>query len=157
MDDIINKTVYFAHPISHYNTEFEWEAIEVIIHMLTPIGEDPTEGIIRVMNPNQKWLGGIYKARKEAGDVNPFEIFREIVKACDIVVGVTFFDGALGAGVAEECKIALESGKPVFLLYVHDGDWGEGQIKLFIPFTGLGNYRVLTREETRARIDNGEM
>ena len=60
-------------------------------------------------------------------------------------------DGSIGAGVAEECRVGQESDKEVYLIYLFEGK------KLFMPFTGLMNYTVLTREETRAKIDKGEM
>jgi hypothetical protein len=149
-EDIVmnKKSIYFAHPMSHYDTDFEWECIDVIFTMLNPTG---TEGLISVMNPNQKWLSDLYKARKKSGDQDPFEIFREIARACDIIVGVTFMDGQIGAGVAEECRVGQESGKEVYLIFMHEGR------KLLMPFLGLANYKVLTIEETRDRIYKGEM
>ena len=145
------KVVYFAHPIVHYDTDFEWECINVILTMLTPIDEDPSHGYIHIMNPNQRWLGNLYKQRRDAGHKDPFDIFRQIAKACDITVGCTFFDGVLGAGVAEECKTAQENGRECYLIFVHDDK------KLFMPFSGLAGYKVLSRDETRERIDAGVM
>ena len=149
------KTVYFAHPIAHYDDEIEWTCIEIIMNLLTPNDRDVSDGYIDIMNPNQKWLHNMYVARKEEqcspGDKEPFEIFREIVRACDMVVGVTFFDGTLGAGVAEEMKVGLESGKEVYLIFFNQG------IKFFLPVSNLDNYTILSREETRKRIDKGEM
>jgi hypothetical protein len=153
MDDTIDrKTVYFSHPIAHYNTEFEWECIETIIMMLTPVGEDPTDGYIHIMNPNQKWLQNLYVTRRESGDDNPFEIFREIAISCDIVVGVTFFDGAIGAGVFEECRVALENNKDVYMIFINNGR------KLFMPVTyNMSSYKVLSRKDTRQKTKDEVM
>ncbi len=145
------KSVYFSHPMAHYNSDLEWECIEIIIGMLTPVGEDPTEGMISIMNPNQRWLSRLYLARKNAGDEDPFEIFREIARSCDIVVGVSFLDGCIGAGVAEECETALEDGKDVYLIFFNEGR------KLFLPLSSLDPYEVLSREDTRSRTERGFM
>lgn len=139
-------SVYYAHPISHYNTDFEWMCIEIIITMLTKIGEDLSEPSIEIMNPNQKWLSQVYQNRKAEGHEEPFGIFNEVVKGCDVVVGCTFFDGSIGAGVAKELETAQENDKDVYLIYVNGGT------KLFMPLLGMSNYKVLTVEETRAKL-----
>jgi len=142
------EQIYFAHPIAHYNTEFEWECIDLIINALTPIGEDITDGGINIFNPNQKWLSKLYQKRKNK---DGFEIFREIVRCCDSIVGVTFMDGILGAGVAEELDTALAAEIPAYLIFVDNGK------KYFMPVSDLKNYKILSIEETRKRIDNGVM
>ena len=149
MDNI--KTVYFAHPKVHYNTEIEIECLDVIITMLNPAGSDITEGRIDITNPNQKWIGDLYQIKKDTGDPDPFQLFRDIAKAHDIVVGATFLDGTLGAGVAEECKEAYDNGKEVYLIMFHEG------MKLFLPFTGFAGHVVLSIEETREKIKKGEL
>lgn len=141
-------SVYYAHPISHYNTEFEWDCIETILHMLTPIGEDITESPIQIMNPNQKWLSQIYQNRKAEGHEEPFSIFNEVVRGCDVVVGCTFFDGSIGAGVAKEMAEAIAAEKDVYLIFLANG------IKFFMPCISMENYKVLTVEETRAKLQS---
>lgn len=110
------KSVYFAHPLTHYDTEFEYECMCTILNLLTPIGEDVQEGSIQLMNPNQKWLATLYENRKKEDHEHPFAIFEEIAASCDIIVGTTFFDGSLGAGVATECKTGRDSDKEVYTL-----------------------------------------
>lgn len=144
-------SVYFSHPITHYNTDFEWECMGTILNLLTPIGEDIQEDKIQLFNPNQKWLSALYEKRKEEGHESPFSIFEEIAAACDIVVGVTFFDGWLGAGVSTECDTGKKNEKDVYMLYLNEGR------KLFFPFTDISHYRVLSVDETRERIRNGVM
>jgi len=142
MDDKI-KTVYFAHPKVHYDEDIE---IECIISIVSMLGEE-----IDIFNPNQKWLGDVYMARKEAGDENAFEIFREIARAHDIIVGATFMDGIIGAGVAEELVEGVKNGKDCYLIYINKG------IKLFLPFSTLNHYTVLNIEQTRKRTKLGEL
>lgn len=148
---IDRKTVYFAHPITHYNTDFEWECMDVILNMLTPVGEDITEGHVVITNPNQKWISDLYKSRKELGHPNPFGFFEEMAEAHDIIVGCTFFDGSVGSGVAKEMKTGLEKGKDVFMIFVCDG------IKLFLPVSNMDLHKVLSLEETREKIKKGMM
>jgi hypothetical protein len=145
------KAVYYSHPRTHYDTDLEWECINLIITALTPIGHDNSDGYIDVMNPNQKWLSKLYQKRKESGDNDPFEIFREIVRSCDIIVGTTFKDGTIGAGVAEECKVAQENKIDCYLIYL---DYGK---KLFMPFIGTEDYYIRTIEDTREKTRRGEM
>ena len=150
MDDKM-KTVYFSHPISHYDTDIEWDCINTILIMLTPIGEDLSEPHIEIMNPNQKWLSNLYKNRKFKTETNPFGIFEEIAISCDIIVGVTFLDGTLGYGVYSEMRKGLEFDKPVYLIFLNDG------IKLFMPVTDLSNYKVHSIEKTREKTERGDM
>src|SRR5210317_890062 len=149
MDDRKGQVAYFAHPISHYDTDFEWECINIIIEMLTPIGEDPTDGFIHIMNPNQRWLSNLYQRRRADGNEDPFDIFRQIALSCDMIVGVTFYDGTIGAGVGEEMKTCIENGIPTYLIMIHEGK------KLFIPVSDMSNYVILSREETRRKIKRG--
>jgi hypothetical protein len=142
MDDRV-RSVYFAHPLVHYDEEIETECIFAIVSML---GED-----IAIFNPNQKWLSDLYKARKAANHKDPFGIFREIAKAHDIIVGATFMDGIIGAGVATELKEGVENNKDCYLIYINKG------VKMFLPFTTLDNYQTLDIGQTRKRTKLGEL
>jgi len=143
MDDI--KTIYFSHPKVHYNEDIEMDCI-VIIGIMIDADED-----IEIMNPNQKWLSDLYMERKKAGDKNPFEIFREIARSCDIIVGVTYTDGVIGAGVHEELEEGLKAGKDVYLIYMNK------YIKLFLPYASQNIYKVLSIAETSKRNKEGKM
>lgn len=148
---MIIKTVYFAHPKAHYDTEFEMECVGLIFDMLIPIGSDVMDEHIQIFNPNQKILSAIYKARKEAGDRDPFALFREYARAADIVVGVSFFDGTIGAGVAEELTEALENDKEVYIIYVSN------MRKVFMPVVSMTHYKTLSIAETRDKTMKEEM
>lgn len=142
MDDRV-RTVYFAHPKVHYDEDIEEECIFSIIAML---GQD-----IAIFNPNLQWLNDLYVARKKAGDEDPFEIFREIARAHDIIVGATFMDGVIGAGVAAELMEGMKNGKDCYLIYINKG------IKFFLPVTSLDNYQVLDIPHTIKRTKLGEL
>lgn len=148
-DNRKGEVVYFAHPICHYDRDIEWECINIILEMLTPIGEDPTDGFIHIMNPNQRWLSNLYQRRLAEGEEDPFDIFRQIALSCDMIVGVTFADGTIGAGVGEEMKTCIEKGIPAYLIMLHD------KRKLFIPVSNMDNYVILSRDETRKKIKRG--
>lgn len=145
------KSVYFAHPLTHYNTNIEYDCIEIMFYMLVPVGENLEEYMMEIMNPNQEWLARLYESRKKLGDGNAFEIFKEIVRSCDIVVGSSCLDGSISAGVAEEMNEGLKCGKEVFLILFDKGR------KMFLPYMGSGIYNVLSIEETRNRIKEGVM
>ena len=141
MDAVKKYTIYFAHPMSHYNTTFEHACIRAIeSHFFTVEFE--------IMNPNRKWLSNLYLNRLASGDKDSFEIFREIVRSCDATVGAKFWDGSLGAGVAEECHTAKQANKQVLLL---DNKFN------FSDFQSLDDYTVLSIPETRQRREEGIM
>jgi hypothetical protein len=132
------KLVYFAHPLTHYNTEMELKCERRIRDNFN---------YVEIFNPNQKWLQRVYNNRKKNGHKKPFDIFEELSEACDITVGVTFIDGVLGAGVAKECTRAYTTGKEVFILFPSTME--------MIGF----NARLpsLSIEETRERIKRKEL
>lgn len=140
------KSVYFAHPVTHYDQPIELDEINVIISMLG----DEMASNIEIMNPNQKWLGQAYQNRKNNDHPDVFGLFTEIARACDICVGATFLDGALGAGVAKEMISCLENDQPVYLIFYADNN-----VRFFYPVASLDNYMILTVEETRTRIKEG--
>lgn len=151
------KTVYFAHPVSHYDMDLERECIDVIYTMLSDCKNENsflnrTLVDVEIFNPNQQWLQNLYKNRKRKGHKDPFSIFTEIANACDITVGVAFIDGTVGAGVAKEVDSAVQKGKDVYMIYFEP----DGR-KLFSKFEDIKNFRVLSIEETREKIKNGQV
>ena len=128
--------VYFAHALSHYNTDFEKEC-ESAIRRRFPDAD--------IFNPNQQIVQNLYENRKNSGHENPFGIFDEIVKACDYVVGVSFHDGVLGAGVGKECMIGYKHCDDVLTLN-HNFNFD-----YFFP----DSIKILSINETRQRIRDG--
>jgi hypothetical protein len=148
MDDLM-KDVYIAHPKVHYNTDLEMKSIAIIAHMLSLNGLELQQ--LRIFNPNQAWLSKIYQERKANGDPDPFEIFREVARSCNIVVGITYLDGIIGAGVGEELNTAIKNGQEVYLLYLNESN------VMFSPIKSLEEYGILSISETRKRNDEGRM
>lgn len=97
--------VYFAHPLSDYNTDYEKECIKSIksyFHALN--GKQPD-----IVNPNKQIHQTNY-------DMYGMGYFIGLVTACDICVAVPFADEIFSAGVWKELKsvdskIVLHNGK----------------------------------------------
>lgn len=144
------KLVYFAHPLSHYDTDFEYSCLEKINNELP----DYICSSIEIFNPNQKWLDRLYTKRKEDEHGNPFSIFTEITSICDVCIGVTFNDGKIGSGVFKECETSFHKKKEVYLMV--------GKDLTIVDFTHPNDYRkklgiVLSIKETVDRIKKKEM
>lgn len=148
------KTLYFAHPMSHYNEDIEYECMELIMHSFMPkLTPDDTEGDIYLFNPNDPVLDKLYNNRFENNHEDPFSIFKEIVAACDYAVGVCYTDGAIGCGVAAELQVHIDAGKTVYLIFF-DPEFNDRK-KFIMPVSSLENFRVLNRDETRQRTEEG--
>lgn len=89
--------VYYAHPISDYNTEQE----ATVLLELKKLGFD-------VLNPNGIPLDKEYNKYKD------FNIFLEAIDRCDAVAFSSFDDGQISSGVALELLHAKRTGKPIF-------------------------------------------
>lgn len=90
--------VYYAHPISIYNTPQEQRDVE----RLQKLG-------FEVVNPNSPECDAGYRN-------GGMEYFRKIVADCDAIAVRGFLDGSIPAGVAKEVVMAAEAGKPMFEL-----------------------------------------
>ena len=134
----MKQLVYFAHPVTHYNTEMEVKCEKKIRDYI-----DYAE----IFNPNQEWLQRVYDNRKKNGHETPFDIFKELAEACDITIGVAFMDGVLGAGVANECHRAYAAGKEVLVLFPSTME--------IVGFNTM--LPSLSIKETRERIKRKEM
>ena len=95
--------IYYARPISLYNTKQEERDIKEILSIMG------SSGYFELINPNKKELQERYA--KEGMDV-----FFEAIKDCDGLVFRAFPDGKISAGVKKEIDKALELEKFVFEL-----------------------------------------
>lgn len=132
--------IYYAHPMSWYNTEAEAKDIEALASYGT------------VTNPNTRYFQDrVSKAKIEQRPV--MDIFANWIRFnTDVVAYRPFRDGKLGAGVAREILEAIIWGKPLMAMIANAGiDTHPSQ---FGPFS-FGD--VLTVEETRDRIARGEL
>jgi hypothetical protein len=119
--------VYFAHPVSTYNTILEKM---VIAHL-------ERQGAHLLINPNTP-------EHQEGYKNEGMEYFKKIIEACDYVYVLPFPDDfSIGAGIAKEINWALEKGIKVVYLkprFEHE--------EIFF----LRGYNVLTVEETRDKL-----
>jgi hypothetical protein len=120
------KTCYFAHHVSDYDSERESAAVKVI----ESYGYD-------VVNPNSPEDDAAYKER---GMIH----FTERVLGCAALAFQRFPDGKVGAGVAKEIATAAKDNKPVFEV-TDDAIFYETHME---SIEGA----VLTVDETRERL-----
>ncbi len=143
----MTKTIYYAHPMSWYNTEAERADPKKL----------PDYG--RVVNSNSTEFQIDVDVAKKRG-LPVMEIFANFIRIdADVVVFRRFRDWKLGAGVAREILEARIWGKEVWEIAGDPND-----LNIVRAATGWGDMRspaimhdVLTAAETRARIERGEL
>lgn len=132
------KIVYYAHPMSWYNTRGEREDISAL-----------TEPSTLVINPNsqlfQKEVDRL-KANNEGHHV--MEVFTDyIIDKADIVAFRSFADGHVGSGVALEVFTAFIHGKEIWQVSDDGVDKNPS----------LNWSKLLTVSETKRRVRKGEL
>jgi hypothetical protein len=128
-----DKLIYYAHPMSWYDTEAERKDIEYL------------GGYGKVINPNTpRFKIAVDAAKRLRRPV--MELFTECIQVeADVVCYRSFRDGMIGAGVAQEILAAVIWGKEVWHIVGH-GDLG------FSFQAVVYSSRILTVENTRNRI-----
>jgi hypothetical protein len=104
----INR-IYFAHPVSDYDTEREGEFVS-LIHKAFPGSH--------VVNPNGE-------DHKEAYALQGMSYFEELVCECEALVAAPFPDGTWGMGVWKEIDTMIENGGKVYQIFaggIHELD-----------------------------------
>lgn len=97
----MNNRLYFAHPVSDYNTPFEIRCLDLLRN------DFPGHEIV---NPNTPEHHEAYKQRG-------MPYFYELVLTCSTLVGVPYRDGEWGMGVWCEAEAMANSGGNVFQLH----------------------------------------
>lgn len=98
--------IYYAHPMSWYDTSAEKEDIV----KLNRLGYE-------VLNPNQKkYSDMVNQMRRSNSDADIMSIFTKLVKSCDAIAYRPFKDDTIGAGVAREVLDALVMEKKIINL-----------------------------------------
>lgn len=93
MDICEDVTIYFAHPINTYNTEYEEMAIESIKSRF------PNSIIL---NPGEQQYQDGFKDYVNNSPKEYMGYFRDLVNTCSVVVFLPFRDKKIGAGVRYE-------------------------------------------------------
>ena len=130
--------IYYAHPMSWYDTRQEEEDISELVKHGT------------VINPNsQMFRQAVEMARLRGHPI--MDIFADFIKnSADVVCFRRFNDGYIGSGVAREILEAQIWNKEVWEI-----DRGTGlppHVSTDMNSYNVGLYHVLTVEETRRRI-----
>lgn len=129
--------VYFAHPLSDYDTQFERR----VLGFLEASG-------FAVENPNQDKHERAYRTLRDHGNVSDsgaFAYFTRLVHGCDAIVFVRMPSGSVGAGVYKEGEEAAVHGMPVYEVRVDE----HGMRLIQCDRSPLP---VLSIEETRAQL-----
>jgi hypothetical protein len=124
--------LYFAHPITAYNTELER-------NLLRELGK--TFGGWDIVNPNEPKHEAGYKRRQMA------YFLEEVLPSCSGIVVLPFRDGRWGAGIYKEAKFFVDHHYPVWTISP------EGVLEYVIDFNKIVPLSV---EETRALIRTPE-
>ena len=95
-------TVYFAHPVSDYGTQWEEDAMRAIRACQDFEGWE-------ILNPNRPGFEAGYRERG-------MQFFIERCDECDAVVAAPFPDGNYGAGVGKEVFSFIMRRRPIYLI-----------------------------------------
>jgi hypothetical protein len=139
---MINKVIYFAHPMSLYGTPMERR----LMSRLESAGWT-------VVNPSakkhQERVNQIKKEfpPEEAGE-RVMEYFVSLCRTCGGIAFTPFPDGSIGAGVAKEAAHFVEN-KKVLIEATWDNEKGR---VILNRKNDLSGYRILSIDETRAML-----
>lgn len=122
--------IYFAHPMSHYGTEYEKMCLENIQNVF-PKAE--------IVNPSDEHHVETYKSWKKHG----MRYWKQLVAGCDAIVFATYKDGEVGMGVYTEIMEMVEYNGFIFEV----DHLGVGVVSLDTVY----NIRPLSIQETRDR------
>lgn len=131
--------LYYAHPVSLYGSDTEAR----IVASLTSRGFD-------VENPGSPQHQAAVKSLRESGKTSEdvMAYFLDQCRRCHEVAFSPFPDGKIGAGVVQEVNSFLLTGRPASEISER-----EGGIVVLSRVTELEPSRVLTVDETRARLN----
>jgi hypothetical protein len=130
--------LYYMHPVNTYNTSLEQDQL---VDIRRKFGRD-----WEVVNPNAPEHQVAYDDMKQKTG-NGMAYFVALADGCQTGVYLPFRDGKIGAGIAAEIRSLLARGCQVWELR-HD--------RRFFRHRELDEKRVLSIEETRARIRNAD-
>ena len=97
--------IYFAHPITMYNTPEEYRCLVTIKNYFPELKN--VTNYPDLVNPNQKTFELAYKRLG-------MDLFLGLVDTCDIIVYSPFNDNTVGAGVVSEVSRAVDKNKKVY-------------------------------------------
>lgn len=123
------KKVYFAHPISTYNTILEEYFLEYFA----------SDDSIEILNPNTP------EHQKNCA-IKGMDYFKDLVQSCDCLYSYSFGDKTIGAGIAKEMDWMKEKGGKVLFFSLFD------KFEKMTTKTSAEQFKVLSVEETRIKL-----
>lgn len=126
------KKIYFAHPMCTYNTISEEFFLENL-KLKFPDAE--------ILNPNQVWIQEECEKLEDA-----MSYFKDLTQSCDLLIAMPFADNTLGAGVGKEIEWMWEKDGDVVVYPI------TAENPVYLPKNTFFDFKVLTREETRAKM-----
>lgn len=136
--------LYFAHPVSVYNTPLENAMLTLIAHCFPGV---------EIANPNTPEYQRAYNEAKAASggthaDHKGMDIFYKMLEGLDGCVSMLFLDCRMGLGVAGETQKTVKAGKSAWLIEPSH-ELSEEELDLFVknPQNGTFAIRKLTDYE----------
>lgn len=162
MDVRRSKVVYFARPKTQYPY---YSMKEDMILNAALYGQDFPRNY-QILDPDDPMLAQAYANLKAIGHPDHFTLFTLLATSADYIIGATFQDGVMGAGVANEiaayfnmrARTDLEFGKPRVWVVQAIKKHGRYTYRLthHDDFNSVkDNYQLLTIPATREYISHG--
>jgi len=134
MTEIILPKMYFAHPLSTYNTDLENMLIEIIKARFPGY---------ELENPNQPHhQKACQEAKEKTGNAMNY-FLNDLIPKMDAGIALPFKDNMFGAGIFAEMEGIYQRKKPIWQI-----DF-QGKID---PLDRMDERRRLSIEDTRARV-----
>jgi len=139
--------IYFAHPMCEYGTELEKEVIERI----KEADIDEIRGVddIEIVNPSDPKILREFKAFGKKNAMH-MKFFLDLVRTCDVIVGMPFLNGQWGAGVYAEMKVMQEKCGSVWQVEWYWDD--DGSPYFCLERVNVEDIRPLSITETRQTV-----
>jgi hypothetical protein len=146
----VPKRIYFAHPVSVYNTPLEKELIELIQYLFA----------VEVENPNQLHHQKGYATFKEKYKNHPTKsgmtyFYEVVLPSCDSCVCQVYLDGKWGAGVAHEALFFLKKNLPIWIIDPNSKKIRSLSAEEKESITNNNPAIILSIEDTRLRTREG--
>lgn len=130
--------IYYAHPMSWYNTEEEAHDME---YLRQHFPDD------KIVNPNSPWFDAQVRNALIANEP-VMKVFTDWIEHNDCAVVVRpFSDGHIGSGVGQEAFTAHLWGKEIYEFTKNGFYW--------VPFLHIAHDGILTVAATKLRVAEG--
>ena len=146
--------LYFAHPLSDYNTQFEARVLGYL-SAVEPFNK------YEIVNPTQQYHQHAYIMLREyghGGDEVAFRYWTRLAGSCDALVFLRMPSGRVGAGVAKEICEALTHGQRLFevtLTATGTLQWQELPEQRLLVINGMSIKETKAELQTLYALPNG--